>query len=310
MSNLGQVIRVITFNGYSEEAVLKLAAIGEKLSEHSLGKVILERARELNPEVPDAEEFKVIPEQGVSARFKGSVILIGTEKLIKENQISVLDREWAALKEMEQDGLTPMLVAYSGKVAGIIGLADSVRKEMREAIKSLKSSGARKAIMLTGDSPEVARRVAAAIRIDEWRACLLPQQKVEAIKKLQNEGYKVAMIGDGINDAPALAQADVGIAIGLTGTDIAMEASNIVLPKDDTLSAAESIHLSCLTLRTINQNLIFALLFNLLGIVLASIGILSSIASALFHNFGSVAVVVNSARLIGIRSSAQWAGEH
>ena len=155
--------------------------------------------------------------------------------------------------------------------------------------------------MLTGDSPEVAKRVAGAVGIDEWQARLLPPQKVEAIKKIQQEGYKVAMIGDGINDAPALAQADVGIAMGVTGTDIAMEASNVVLLKDDILSAANSIRLSRLTLKTINQNLIFALLFNVLGIILASTGILSPIASALFHNFGSVAVVVNSARLVGTR---------
>jgi P-type E1-E2 ATPase len=204
----------------------------------------------------------------------------------------------AIANDMESEGLTPLLVAYSGKVAGVIGVADTLREEMKEAVKSLKDTGVKKIVMLTGDSPEVAGRVAMAVGIDEWQARLLPHQKVESIRELQSQGYKVAMIGDGINDAPALAQADVGIAIGVTGTHIAMDASDIVLLRDDILGAAESLLLSRATLKTINQNLAFALLFNMLGIVLASVGVLSPIASALFHNFGSVAVVVNSARLV------------
>jgi cation-transporting P-type ATPase C len=192
-------------------------------------------------------------------------------------------------------------VAHCGKLVGVIGVADTLREEMREAVQSLKDAGVKKIMMLTGDSPEVAQRAATSIGIDDWQARLLPQQKVAAIHKLQSEGYKVAMVGDGINDAPALAQADVGIAMSVTGTDIAMAASDIVLLNDDMLRAAESIHLSRITLRTVNQNLAFSVLFNIIGIGLASIGVFSPIVSALFHNFGSVAVVVNSARLVGAR---------
>jgi len=172
---------------------------------------------------------------------------------------------------------------------------------MSAAVDHLKRSGVKRVVMLTGDSPEVAKRVAASIGIDEWQARLLPAQKVEAVRKLQAEGYKVAMIGDGINDAPALAQADVGVAMGISGTDIAMETSDIVLVKDDILMAAEAINLSRKTLRTIKQNLAFAMVFNLIGIGAASTGIFSPIAAALFHNFGSVAVVINSVRLVGIK---------
>jgi heavy metal translocating P-type ATPase len=296
-----QVMKVVAFGDNTEESVLKLAATCERLSEHSLARAILDKAKDLNLDIPNASEFKAIPGQGVSCTIDDSMILIGTEDLLNNYRISLSTSEASVLQEMEQDGLTPILVAYSGKVAGMIGVADTVREEVREAINSLKAGGVKKIVMLTGDSQEVARRVAGAVGIDEWQARLLPTQKVEAIQRIQQEGYKVAMIGDGINDAPALAQADVGIAMGVTGTDIAMEASNIVLLKDDILSAADSIRISRLTLRTINLNLIFALLFNVLGITLASTGILSPIASALFHNLGSVAVVINSARLVGVR---------
>ena len=296
-----QVMKVIPLRDNTEESVLKFAATCERLSEHSLAKAILDKAKDLSLDIPNANEFRAIPGQGVSCTIDDSVILIGTENLLNGHGIWLSTDETAILQEMEQDGLTPVLVAYSSRVVGMIGVADTVREEMREAIQSLKNGGVKKVVMLTGDSQEVARRVAGAVGIDEWQARLLPPQKVEAVRRIQQEGYKVAMIGDGVNDAPALAQADVGIAMGVTGTDIAMEASNVVLLKDDILSAADSIRLSRLTLKTINQNLIFALLFNVLGIVLASTGVLSPIASALFHNFGSVAVVINSARLVGAR---------
>jgi cation-transporting P-type ATPase C len=177
-----------------------------------------------------------------------------------------------------------------------------VREDTGLAVQRLKRSGVKRVVMLTGDSQEVAKRVAGSVGIDEWQARLLPSQKVDAIKNLQAEGYKVAMIGDGINDAPALARADVGVAMGVSGTDVAMETADIVLVKDDVLRAAEAINLSRYTLRTIKQNLAFALVFNLIGVGAAASGILSPIGAAFFHNFGSVAVVVNSARLVGTRN--------
>ena len=156
--------------------------------------------------------------------------------------------------------------------------------------------------MLTGDNPEVAKNIADSVGIGEWSARLLPQHKVDYIRKMQEEGYTVAMVGDGINDAPALAQADLGIAMCITGTDVAMDTADIVLMTGDALKAAEAINLSRKTLRVIKQNLTFALIFNLIGIAAAATGTINPIEAALFHNFGSVAVVVNSARLAGTRN--------
>lgn len=296
-----QVIKIIPTDGISEETIIKFAATGEKYSEHALGKAILSKAKELNLDIPEVEEFNVFPGQGVSAGTRDGIILVGTEKLLNDNQITLSDRVVSVIDILEGEGLTPLLVAHSGEVAGVIGVADTLREEMHEAIQSLKNTGVKKITMLTGDSQEVAQRVATSVGIDDWQARLLPHEKVTAIQKLQNDGYKVAMIGDGINDAPAMAQADVGVAMGITGTDITMATSDIVLLNDDILRAAESIHLSRITLKTINQNLAFALLFNIAGIFLASVGVLNPIASALFHNFGSVAVVINSARLVSAR---------
>ena len=164
-------------------------------------------------------------------------------------------------------------------------------------VRRLKESGVKRVVMLTGDNPEVAKNIAGAAGIHEWYSRLLPQEKVGYIRKLKEEGYCVAMVGDGINDAPALAQADLGIAMGVTGTDVAMDTADIVLTTGDVLKAAEAISLSRKPLRVIRQNLAFALVFNLIGIAAAATGILSPIGAALFHNFGSVAVVINSARL-------------
>jgi cation-transporting P-type ATPase C len=220
---------------------------------------------------------------------------------MQENRVAVPSPIRDALNCLGKEGLTPLLVASDGRAIGAIGVADTVRQEMRDAVGNLKGSGVKRIVMLTGDSDEVARRVASSVGIEEWRAQLLPGDKVNSIKELQADGHRVAMLGDGINDAPALAQADVGIAMGVTGTDLTMDTADIVLMTDDALKAAEAIQLSRKTLKTVKQNLLFALIFNLIGIAAASLGILSPIAAALFHNFGSVAVVINSSRLVRMR---------
>ncbi|MDP3878848.1 MAG: cation-translocating P-type ATPase [Dehalococcoidales bacterium] len=296
------VVRIITFDGMGEQEVLQHAAIAERSSEHLLGKAILNKAREWGLKIPAADEFQAVPGQGAIALLDNKQIMVGTEALLLENRVSLPPGLAVTLTDLEKEGLTPLLVASAGKTLGVIGVADIVREDMRQAIQNLRSSGVKKVVMMTGDSPEIARRVASAVGIDEWQARLLPHQKVESIKALQRDGYRVAMFGDGINDAPALAQADVGVAMGITGTDIAMDTADIVLMKDDTLKAAEAINLSHNTLKTIKQNLAFALFFNLIGVGLAASGMLSPIAAAIFHNIGSVAVVVNSARLVTSRN--------
>ena len=303
-----RVMNIISLDGSSEREVVLAAAVAERLSEHPLGKAITVKAKELNLIVPDADEFHVVPGQGVVAIIQGKQIIVGTVQLLRDNRIDLLATALVTIDRLGEEGLTPLLVTSSGKVIGAIGVADTVREEMSQAIRSLRDAGVKKVVMLTGDSPEVARRVAADVGIDEWHARLLPEHKVDMVKKLQQEGYKVAMLGDGINDAPALAQSNVGVAMGVTGTDVAMETADIVLMTDDVARAAEAINLSRYTLRVIRLNLGFALFFNLIGVAAAASGALSPIGAALFHNFGSVAVVVNSARLVGAKNLSHIEG--
>lgn len=300
-----RVMKIVPLDDTTEKNVLELAATAEKYSEHPLGKAITTKAKEWSLSIPDADQFTVVPGLGVIAKTDGREVVVGNQELLKQYKVNVPESLDDNIYHLEEEGLAALLVASNGLLVGLIGVADVVRDEMRQAIQQFKDSGLKKIVMLTGDSPEVARRIASGIGIDEWQARLLPQQKVEIIKKMQIEGYKVAMVGDGINDAPALAQADLGIAMGVIGTDVAMDTANIVLMTDNPLKASEAINLSRKVLRIIKQNLVFAIFFNLIGIALASLGDLNPIGAAIFHNVGSVAVVVNSARLAGTKNLTQ-----
>lgn len=300
-----RVMKIVPLDDTTEKNVLELAATAEKYSEHPLGKAITTKAKEWSLSIPDADQFTVVPGLGVIAKTDGREVVVGNQELLKQYKVNVPESLDDNIYHLEEEGLAALLVASNGLLVGLIGVADVVRDEMSQAIQQFKDSGLKKIVMLTGDSPEVARRVASGIGIDEWQARLLPQQKVEIIKKMQIEGYKVAMVGDGINDAPALAQADLGIAMGVIGTDVAMDTANIVLMTDNPLKASEAINLSRKVLRIIKQNLVFAIFFNLIGIALASLGDLNPIGAAIFHNVGSVAVVVNSARLAGTKNLTQ-----
>lgn len=300
-----RVMKIVPLDDTTEKNVLELAATAEKYSEHPLGKAITTKAKEWSLSIPDADQFTVVPGLGVIAKTDGREVVVGNQELLKQYKVNVPESLDDNIYHLEEEGLAALLVASNGLLVGLIGVADVVRDEMSQAIQQFKDSGLKKIVMLTGDSPEVARRIASGIGIDEWQARLLPQQKVEIIKKMQIEGYKVAMVGDGINDAPALAQADLGIAMGVIGTDVAMDTANIVLMTDNPLKASEAINLSRKVLRIIKQNLVFAIFFNLIGIALASLGDLNPIGAAIFHNVGSVAVVVNSARLAGTKNLTQ-----
>jgi Zn2+/Cd2+-exporting ATPase len=295
-----RVAKIEPVGDFTDMETLRLAAAAERLSEHPTARAILRQARESGLEPGKPETFKAVPGKGVVVKLGGITVVVGTEKLLEEECLSCPPAMASLARRMEEEGLTPLMVATSNNPVGVIGVADAVRPDMAQAIEGLRRSGVSRIVMLTGDSDEVARQVASAVGIMEWKSRLLPDQKVECIRALQQEGHKVAMIGDGINDAPALAQADVGVAMGVSGTDVAMETADIVLVKDDVLAAADAISLSRHTLKTIRQNLAFALVFNLIGIGAAATGVLSPVGAALFHNVGSVAVVVNSARLIGI----------
>jgi Cu+-exporting ATPase len=240
--------------------------IAEKGSEHPLGEAILKGAKARGIDVPDAQSFKAIPGRGVEVKFEGKRVLIGTRKLMSENGIDV-STLIGRLEELEQNGKTAMFVAENNEIAGIIAVADTLKENSKEAVAKLHSMGFSVA-MITGDNKRTADAIAKQVGIDRVLSEVLPEDKASQIKKLQAEGRKVAMVGDGINDAPALTQSDVGIAIG-SGTDVAIESAQIVLIKNDVRDVAKAIQLSKLTLRKIKQNLFWAFFYNSVGIPIA-----------------------------------------
>lgn len=250
-----------------ESEVLKLAAIAEKGSEHPLGEAILKGAKDRGIQVPDAEAFKAIPGRGIEVKYDGKRVLIGTRKLMAENGMDITPLN-SRMEELEHQGKTAMFVSSDNAIVGIIAVADTLKEHSRDAISQLHNMGFTVA-MITGDNRRTADAIAKQVGIDRVLSEVLPEDKAAEIKKLQAEGRKVAMVGDGINDAPALMQSDVGIAIG-SGTDVAIESAQIVLIKNDVRDVASAIQLSKLTLRKIKQNLFWAFFYNTVGIPIAA----------------------------------------
>jgi Cu+-exporting ATPase len=296
-----EITDLVSINAHSEEEILKNAASAEKVSEHPLGEAIIKSAIERKIELHDPKDFKAIEGHGIEARVDGRTVLLGNIKLMKDRRIDIKDLEEKA-EEFASDGKTPIYVSLDGKSAGIIAVADPLKESSAEALEKLKKLGL-KVVMLTGDNKKTAEAIARKAGIDGVISEVLPEDKVHEIKKLQSEGRRVAMVGDGINDAPALAQADVGIAIG-SGTDVAMEASDITLIKGDLRGVASAIELSKRTIRVIKQNLFWAFFYNTAGIPIAAgvlypfFGILlNPIFASAAMAFSSVSVVSNSLRL-------------
>lgn len=295
------VTDITTGQGISRKEILALAASVERNSEHPLGEAIVRQAREEDLPLSEIENFQALSGQGVKAQWNGLVILIGNQRLMESQGLDPQPFLESALAVAEQ-GKTLMFVARDRKIIGFLALADTLKEHSQEAVKELKEMGL-EVIMLTGDNQQTAQAIARQLQLDRVLAEVLPQNKTEEIKKLQAEGKKVAMVGDGINDAPALAQAEVGIAIG-TGTDVAMEASDITLIRDDLRSILTAIKLSKKTIQTIRQNLFWAFFYNVLGIPIAA-GILypfwgillNPILASAAMAFSSVSVVSNSLRL-------------
>jgi Cu+-exporting ATPase len=289
------VTDVITFKGYKEDEVLLFAAIAEKGSEHPLAEAVLKKAFSLNINVPDAEAFEAIPGHGVKASFKGKTILLGNRRLMETNNINIGEDVEHFLTKFGEEGKTTMLLAIDGEIVGILAAMDTLKENAKEAIRDLKKMGL-EIIMLTGDNERTAKAIAKQLGIEKVITNVLPWEKVNVIKKLQSEGKVVAMVGDGINDAPALAQAHIGIAIG-SGTDIAKETGGIVLIKDDLRDVVRAIMLSKATMRKIKQNLFWAFIYNMVSIPIAAAGLLSPIIAAGAMAFSSLFVVSNSATL-------------
>jgi Cu+-exporting ATPase len=292
---------VVAVAGGNETELVRLAASLEQGSEHPLASAIVAAARENDMTLSSATDFQSHTGLGISGKVDGKNVSAGNEKFFEQTGLSI-DALKPAAADLRRNGQTVIFVAIEGRPAGLIGIADPIKANTLPALRDLKAAGLR-IVMLTGDSQGTAAAVAAKLGIDDFEAEILPDKKSEVVRRLQKQGHIVAMAGDGINDAPALAQADVGIAMG-TGTDVAMESASVTLVKGDLAGIVRARKLSQATMRNIRQNLFFAFIYNLLGVPIAA-GVLypffgwllSPILAAVAMSFSSVSVITNSLRL-------------
>ena len=295
-ANRPAVVEVSSGNAaFDENALLRLAAAADRRSAHPLAKAVVKAATARGVEVPEPESFEQLQGRGVKATVEGRVVLVGNAALLREGGVR-LDAA------TEGGGRTPVHVAVDGRFAGVIFIADTLRPGAREALAELKGSGVRRIVMLTGDNAATAQAIADELGIDEVRADLMPEDKVSAIAALQAQGHRVAMVGDGVNDAPALAKADVGIAMGGGGTQAALEAADIALMTDDLGKIAAARAIARRAYRTVQENLFVGVgVVHVLGITAALLGWIGPIQAAIIHLGPDVLVFVNSVKLLKVR---------
>lgn len=277
------------------DVVLRIAAAVESGSEHPIGAAIVAGARERELEVPPATEFTNLAGHGVRGEVGGKSVLVGRRKLVDEQHLRLPEQLAAAAADLEERGRTAVYVGQDGQVVGVLAVADTVKDDAADVVSQLHAMGLQVAL-ITGDNARTAAAIAAQVGIDRVLAEVLPADKVNEVRRLQDEGRIVAMVGDGVNDAPALVQADLGIAIG-TGTDVAIEASDITLMSGRLDGVVSAIELSRRTLRTIYQNLGWAFGYNTAAIPLAALGVLNPVVAGAAMGLSSVSVVTNSLRL-------------
>jgi P-type Cu+ transporter len=302
-----KVTDIVTANGITEEELLILAASAEKGSEHPLGEAIVRDAEEKGHKLLKTESFNAIVGHGIKVAIEGKNLLLGNRKLMDDSGVE-LEGMAEISNNLANEGKTPMYITIDGKIAGIIGVADIVKETSLKAIEKLHKMGIEVA-MITGDNKRTAEAIAKQVGIDRVLSEVLPEDKANEVKKLQDEGKTVAMVGDGINDAPALAQADIGIAIG-SGTDVAMESADIVLMRSDLMDVPTALELSKATIRNVKQNLFWAFAYNVIGIPIA-MGVLYLFGGPLLNpmiagaamSLSSVSVLLNALRLKGFKPS-------
>jgi Cd2+/Zn2+-exporting ATPase len=291
----------ISLNGLPQDQILLLAAAAERSSEHPLGRAIVEAARDENLEIPRPEDFDALAGHGIRARVDGREVVIGA-RMLEEKGVAVASKAKGQVEELEAKGNTVIPVAIDGEVAGLLVISDVIRPESKEAIVSLQEMGIEQTILITGDNEAVAQTIGAELGVDRVYAQTLPEEKLDIIRELQADGEKVVYVGDGVNDAPALAAADIGVAMGTIGTAVAMETADIVLLADKLEALPYLIDLSRSGLVVIRNNVIFSMSMNVLSVLLGSFGIIGPVVGAIMHEVSALPVVANSARLINRKS--------
>ncbi len=293
------LVEIVPLNGMSESELLCLAASAEKLSEHPLGRAVVQAAAGRGLDVVHPQEFTVLPGLGVQANTCGYDILLGRSQWLAEQGVKIGREVAAQAARLDTGGRTVMMMAQEQVATALFVLADTLRPEAQAALRGLETLGVC-TVLITGDSHAAAEDVAAALGVDDVHAEVLPQGKVAVLQRLQAQGHRIAFVGDGVNDGPALATADIGIAMGVAGTDVAIETAEIALLSDDLARLPQLILLSRQALRAIRQNLAFSLGVLGVAVVLTSLGILTPVTGALLHELSSLPVIANSARLIGV----------
>jgi cation-transporting P-type ATPase C len=286
---------------WQPEQVLAYAASSELHSRHPLAEAVIRSTEERRIIIPPHEECEVLVGLGMRTWADGRTLLLGSPSLLRSENVKVSKKAADWVGKLRRQAETPLLLAVDGTLVGLISLRDEIRSEAPDVLKKLRANGIRRVVMLTGDHPDIAKVVAGELGIDEWRAEVLPENKLEVVRQLQEDGYIVGMVGDGINDAPALAAANIGIAMGLAGTDVAVETADVALANDDLQRLLDVGDLGARAVDVIRQNYGMSIAVNAAGLLIGAGGALSPVLAALLHNASSVAVVANSSRLIRYR---------
>lgn len=296
------VTNVVSFDdAWSPEQVLAYAASSEIHSRHPLAQAVIRSTEERHIEIPPHEECEVLLGQGMRVQSDGRTLLIGSRELLRQQDVPVSRKAHEWVRKLQRGTETPLLLAVDGALVGLVSLRDTVRPEAREVLDALRADGVTRIVLLTGDNPATAAAVAAELGIDEFRAQVLPEEKQDVVRALQAAGHTVAMVGDGTNDAPALALADIGIAMGVGGTDVAVETADVALAGDDLHRLLELRDLGRRSIGLIRQNYGMSIAVNAAGLLVSAAGVMSPVVAAILHNASSVAVVSNSSRLIRYR---------
>ena len=293
-----KVMEVVSGDGATADEVLRLAAIAEKYSEHPLAKAVMAMAAERRLDIPDPDDFKIEVGMGVAATNGGMSIVVGRCDFLQDRGIVLSKRIEQDISAQTALGRTVILVARDMEAIGIVAIADEVKSETIQAVKALKGLGLSHIVMLTGDNSKVAQAVADQIGVNEYHAEQLPEDKQRVIKDMQNQGRIVCMVGDGINDAPALALADVGIAMGAAGTHVSIEAADVTLMNDDLFRLVEFVQMSRKVLMRIKLNIFFSIIYNAIGLTLAMLGHITPVMAVIFQEAGCITVVLSSTLLL------------